>query len=163
MFHFISFSSHFIVHVSSHLLQSILYCSCFISFPSIHALLFMFHFILQFTVHLINFIYHSTILSIIIYHFIYHFIYHLIHFISFTYTLFGCTHITSSFKLKVLTLDIYYLKVNSNCFTPSCLFISNITIAMLCRFVFLCFARVQLCFFMVHFMGSFLLVRPVYQ
>ena len=162
MFHFVSFSSHFIVHVSSHFLQSILYCSCFISFPSIHTILFMFHFILQFTVHLINFIYHSTILSIIIYHFIYHFIYHLIHFVSFTYTLFGCTHITSSLKLKVLTLDIYYLKVNSNCFTPSCLYIkyNNWNVMQVC---FLCFSRVQLYFFMVHFMGSFLLVRPVYQ
>ena len=60
-----------------------LYCSCFISFPSVHTLLIMFHFyFLQFTVHLINFIdyspyrsylpylfafilhYHSTLMSV---------------------------------------------------------------------------------------------------
>ena len=30
MFHYISFSPHFIVHVSSHFLESTLHCSCFI-------------------------------------------------------------------------------------------------------------------------------------
>ena len=50
----------FIVHVSSHFLQSSLHCSCFISFTSIHFSLIMFHFyFLQSTVHLIHFIYHS--------------------------------------------------------------------------------------------------------
>ena len=60
MFHLISFSPHFIVHVSSHFHQSTLHCSCFISFPSVHTSLIMFHFyFLQSTVHLIHFTYHS--------------------------------------------------------------------------------------------------------
>ena len=50
----------FIVHLSSHFLQSTLNWSCFISFPSVHTSLIMFHFyFLQLTVHLIHFIYHS--------------------------------------------------------------------------------------------------------
>ena len=50
----------FTVHVSSHFLQSILHCSCFILYPSVHTSLIMFHFyFLQSTVHLIHFIYHS--------------------------------------------------------------------------------------------------------
>ena len=50
----------FIVHLSSHFLQSTLNWSCFISFPSVHTSLIMFHFyFLQLTVHVIHFIYHS--------------------------------------------------------------------------------------------------------
>ena len=53
MFHLVSFSPHFIVHASSHFLQSTLHCSCSISFPSIHISLIMHHFyFLQATVHL---------------------------------------------------------------------------------------------------------------
>ena len=60
MFFLISFSTHFIVHVSSHFLQSTLHCSCFISFHPVHTSLIMFHFyFLQSTVHLIHFIYYS--------------------------------------------------------------------------------------------------------
>ena len=51
----------FIVHVSSHICQSTLYCSCFISFAWVHTSLIMFHFyFLQSTVHLIHFTYHSS-------------------------------------------------------------------------------------------------------
>ena len=50
----------FIVHVSSHIRQSTLHCSCFISFPWVHTSLMMFHFyFLQSTIHLIHFTYHS--------------------------------------------------------------------------------------------------------
>ena len=60
MFHLISLSPHFIVHVSSHIRQSIFHCSSFISFPWVHTSLIMFHFyFLQSTVHLIHFTYHS--------------------------------------------------------------------------------------------------------
>ena len=52
MFHLISFSPHFIVHVSSHFLQSTLRCSCSISFPLFHTSLIMFHPI-SFSPHLI--------------------------------------------------------------------------------------------------------------
>ena len=48
----------FIVHVLSHFLQPKLNFSCFSSFPSVHTLLFMFHF-LQSEVNLIHFICHS--------------------------------------------------------------------------------------------------------
>ena len=50
----------FIVHISYHICQSTLHCSCFISFPQVHTSLIMFHFyFLQSTVHLIHFTYHS--------------------------------------------------------------------------------------------------------
>ena len=50
----------YIVHVSSHFHQSTLHCSCFISFPSVHTSVIIFHFyFLQSTVHLIHFIYQS--------------------------------------------------------------------------------------------------------
>ena len=42
------------------MLHYLFHCSCFISFPSVHTSLIMFHFyFLQSTVHLIRFIYHS--------------------------------------------------------------------------------------------------------
>ena len=72
----------FIVYVSYHFLQFTLHCSCFISFPLVHTLLFMFHFI-SFSPQSISFISSTTV--------------HLI----LTFTLFGCTHITSSFNLIV--------------------------------------------------------------
>ena len=43
MFHLISFSPHFTVHVSSHFSQSTLYCSCFILFSSVHSPSHSFH------------------------------------------------------------------------------------------------------------------------
>ena len=50
----------FIVHISYHICQSTLHCSCFISLPQVHTSLIMFHFyFLQSTVHLIHFTYHS--------------------------------------------------------------------------------------------------------
>ena len=62
----------FIVHISSHFLQSALHCSCFISFPSVHTSLIMFHFyFLQSIVYLIH-----------------------IYF-------FDCTHITCSFNVTI--------------------------------------------------------------
>ena len=67
----------FIVHVSSHFLQSTLHCSYFISFSSVHTLFFIFHFI-SFSPQSISFI-SSTIYSILI----------------------GCTHIAWSFNLIV--------------------------------------------------------------
>ena len=42
----------FIVHVSSHFLQSTLHCLCFISFPSVHTSLFMLH-LISFSPHFI--------------------------------------------------------------------------------------------------------------
>ena len=49
----------FIVHVSCYFLQSTFHCSCFISFPSVHTSLIMFHFyFLQPTVSLIHFTQH---------------------------------------------------------------------------------------------------------
>ena len=63
-------------------------CSCFISFPSVHTSFIIFHFyFLQFTIHLIHFIYHSPCT------------------ISFIFTLFGVAItialITWSFNLIV--------------------------------------------------------------
>ena len=59
-----------------------LHCLCFISFPSVHTSLIMFHFyFLQSTVHLIHFICHSPSRSY--------------------FTLFGCIHITWSFNFIV--------------------------------------------------------------
>ena len=45
MFQLIPFSPHFIVHLSCQFRHSTLYCSCFISFPSVRTSLIMFHFI----------------------------------------------------------------------------------------------------------------------
>ena len=100
-----------------------LHCSCFISFPSVHTSLIIFHFyFLQFTS------------------------YSPPHFYLF-FILFGCIHITWSFNLivsfifqqipfleindlrvsldKFLIFDIQYLKLNSDGFTTPCLFILN--------------------------------------
>ena len=63
MFHASSFSPLFIARVSSHFFQSRLYCSCFISFPSVHTSLIMFHYI-SFSSQSISFI-SSTIVHLI--------------------------------------------------------------------------------------------------
>ena len=95
MFHLISFSPHFIVHVSSYFLQSTLHCSCFISFPSVHTSLFMFH-LISFSPHFtddVSFLFlsvHSPSHS-----------FYLPQSISFIFTLVACTHITWSFNLIV--------------------------------------------------------------
>ena len=104
------------------LLHCWLHCSCLISFPSIHTSLIMFHFI--------SFSPQS---------------------IPFSFTLFGCTHITWSFsqsltvsftfqpilsleindlrvsldKFLILDKDIHHLKLNSDSFNTPCLFISK--------------------------------------
>ena len=67
VFHLISFSPHFIIHVSSHFFQCALYCSCFILFPSVHLIHFINHtpsrshllYLVAFIVHR-----HSTLLSV---------------------------------------------------------------------------------------------------
>ena len=95
MFHLISFSPHFIVHVSSHFRLSTLHCSCFILFPSVPTSLFMFH-LISFSPHFIDhvsFLFpsaHSQSHS-----------FHLALSILFIFTLFGCIHVTWSFNLIV--------------------------------------------------------------
>ena len=85
----------FIVNVSSYFLQSTFHCSCFISYPSVHTLLFMFHLISLSP----NFIDHVSFLFPSV-HSPYH-SFHLPQSISFMFTLFGCIHITWSFNLIV--------------------------------------------------------------
>ena len=118
-----------------------LHCPCFISFPSVHTSLFIFHFI-SFSLHFndhVSFLFpsvHSPSHS-----------FHLPKSTLFIFILFGCIHITWSFNLivsftfqsilsleindllvsldKCLILDIHYLKLNSGGFTTPCLFILN--------------------------------------
>ena len=117
----------FIVPVSSYFLQSTLYCSCFISFPR------------EFTLDHVSFLYPQSISFI-----------SPTTVTSFMFTLFGCIHITWSFKLivsftfqpmpsleindlrvsldKFLILDRYsLLEADLRCFYYSlpCLFILN--------------------------------------
>ena len=118
-----------------------LHCPCFISFPSVHTSLFIFHFI-SFSLHFndhVSFLFpsvHSQSHSI-----------HLPKSTLFIFILFGCIHITWSSNLivsftfqsilsleindlqvsldKCLILDIHYLKLNSGGFTTPCLLILN--------------------------------------
>ena len=119
------------------------HCSCFISFPSVHTSLFMFHLIFfsPYFIDHVSFLFpsvHSPSHS-----------FHLPKSVLFIFTLFGCTHITWSFNLivsftfqpipsleindlrlrvfldKFLILDFHYLKLNSGGFTTPCLFILN--------------------------------------
>ena len=83
MCHLTSFSPHFIVHVSTQFCQSTLHWSCFISFPSVHTSLIIFHFyFFQSTVHLTHFTYHSPFHSYLPY--------------LFTFILHGCSTILSA-------------------------------------------------------------------
>ena len=89
----------FTVHVSSYFLKSTLHCSCFISFPSVHTSLFMFHLcILQSTVHFIHFTYHSPTRSYLPY--------------LFVFTLHGHSTLIVSFNFQPIpSLEINYLRV----------------------------------------------------
>ena len=81
--------------VVQQLLHSWLHCSCFISFPSVHTSLFMFH-LISFSPHFID---HVSFLFPSVHSPSHSF--HLPQSISFMFTLFGCIHITWSFNLIV--------------------------------------------------------------
>ena len=85
----------FIVHVPSYFLQSTLHCSYFISYPSVHTSLFMFH-LISLSSHFID---HVSFLFPSVHYPSHSF--HLPQSISFMFTLFGCIHITWSFNLIV--------------------------------------------------------------
>ena len=103
----------FIVHVFSHFLQYTLHCSCFISFPSVDASLFMFYLISSSS----HFIDHVSFLLPSVHSPSHSF--HLLQSISFLFTLFGLNHITWSFILivsftfqPILSLEINNLRVS---------------------------------------------------
>ena len=102
----------FIVHVSSLFLQSILRCLCFISFPSVLDSLFLFY-LISFSPCFID---HVSFLFSSVHSQFYSF--HLSYSISFKFTLFGFTCITSLFNLivsftfqPILSLEIKHLRV----------------------------------------------------
>ena len=114
MFHLISFSPYFIVHVSSHIRQFTLHGSCFISFPWVHTSLVMFHFyFLQSTVHLIHFTCHSPFCLCLPY---------LVVFILHGHSTSLSVSLFSQSRLWKLTT---YEKLNFGGFTTPCLFILN--------------------------------------
>ena len=115
MFDLISFSPHFIVHVSCQFRQFTLHCSCFMSVPSVHTSLFMFH-VSSVSSH---FIVNVSLLFPSVHCPSHSF--RLSQSMSFIFALFGCIHITWSFNhiisftfRPILSLGICGLRVSLN-------------------------------------------------
>ena len=146
MFHLISFSPHFNVHVLTYFLQSTLHCSCFMLFPSVHTSLFMFHLISfspHFIVHVSSHFRLSTLHcscfilfpSVPTSLFMFHLISFSPHFIDHVSFLFPSVHSPShSFHLPQSISFIFTL---FGCIHVTCIHVFTLPFSLTCQFHFL--------------------------